>query len=315
METQEAVDRLIERQTANWETARSNYAALSNVRVKWIEVDGERYKVQFNPARIISSGAKVDAATIKSRPCFLCQANRPPEQEALPFAGRYDILVNPFPIFPRHLTIVARTHTAQSIATRFADMLQAAKELPGYTVFYNGPRCGASAPDHMHFQAGNRGFMPIEESWSRMKQEEIISYGGTRLSLLADKRSPLMMESADSESACRVFGAICRALPTAEGDYEPMLNLLCTSCGTSWRTFIFPRAKHRPSCYTAEGDKQLLCSPASVDMGGAFIIPREQDFARIDSTLIEQMIAEVCMPADKTKDALVNISSIINTFC
>jgi hypothetical protein len=288
------VQSLIDRQLRNWETARNNYAALRNVRIKWVYVDGERYKVQFNPARIVSSGAKVDAATLRVRRCFLCSANRPAEQEALPFGSHYDILVNPYPIFPRHLTIVERRHEPQSIAGRFGDMLLLAKELPSYTIFYNGPRCGASAPDHAHFQAGSRGFMPLEDSWRTMEAEEIATDSDARLLRLKDARSPLLIESADYDAALRLFDRVFHSLPIADGDYEPMLNLLCNYTDGVWLTFIFPRKKHRPDCYYAEGEKNLLCSPASVDMGGAFIIPQEKDFENINADWIAQMLREVC---------------------
>ncbi len=294
MSLAESVEALLERQLREWDTARNNYAALRNVRVKWVEVDGERYKVQFNPARIVSSGAKVDAATLKVRRCFLCGANRPAEQEALPFGSHYDILVNPFPIFPRHLTIVERSHERQAIGGRFGDMVRLAQELPAYTIFYNGPRCGASAPDHAHFQAGCRGFMPIEESWRTMEAEKIATDGTARLLRLKDARSPLLIESADYDATLRLFDKVFRSLAVPEGDCEPMLNLLCNYTDGVWLTFIFPRTKHRPDCYYAEGEANLLCSPASVDMGGAFIIPQEKDFEKIDATWIAQMLREVC---------------------
>lgn len=161
----QTIHNLLTGQLASWETARNNYAALSGVRVKELNVNGIPYKVQFNPARIVSSGAKVDAKSIQERKCFLCPANLPPVQKGIPFGGHYHILVNPFPIFPRHLTIPELAHTPQRIASRFTDMLELAEALTEYTIFYNGPRCGASAPDHAHFQAGNKGFMPIEKDW------------------------------------------------------------------------------------------------------------------------------------------------------
>lgn len=160
----QTIHHLLTGQLASWETARNNYAALSGVRVKELNVNGILYKVQFNPARIVSSGAKVDAKSILERKCFLCPANLPPVQKGIPFGGHYNILVNPFPIFPRHLTVPELAHTPQRIATRFTDMLELAEALTDYTIFYNGPKCGASAPDHAHFQAGNKGFMPIERT-------------------------------------------------------------------------------------------------------------------------------------------------------
>ena len=155
------VQEFLERQIRDWDTAKNNYEALKHVKVKEFELNGSTVKVQFNPARIVSSAAKVDAKSLKERKCFLCEANRPAVQEGLPWED-YTILVNPFPIFPKHLTIPANEHTPQLIAGRISDMMKIARVLESYVVFYNGPKCGASAPDHMHFQAGNKGFMPVE---------------------------------------------------------------------------------------------------------------------------------------------------------
>ena len=260
----ENVHHLLDRQLAAWETARRSYDALAGVRVKELDVRGVPYKVQFNPARIVSSGAKVDARSIKERRCFLCAANRPAEQEGLPFLGHYELLVNPFPIFPRHLTVPETGHVPQLIAHRFADMLELARELTDFTIFYNGPRCGASAPDHAHFQAGSRGFMPIEADW-RMRTDETVV-------------------QTDHQ-----------ALPVPEGDEEPMMNVLALYESARWTVFVFPRAKHRPACYTAEGDARLLSSPASVDLGGVFITPVEQDFQKITADDVAQILSEVCL--------------------
>ena len=153
----QTIHHLLTGQLASWETARNNYAALSGVRVKELNVNGILYKVQFNPARIVSSGAKVDAKSILERKCFLCPANLPPVQKGIPFGGHYNILVNPFPIFPRHLTVPELAHTPQRIATRFTDMLELAEALTDYTIFYNGPKCGASAPDMLISRQETKG--------------------------------------------------------------------------------------------------------------------------------------------------------------
>ena len=159
--TSALVDAFLQEQLAEWEQARNNFAALSGVKVKEVDIDGMTVKVQFNPARIVSSAAKVDAKSLKERKCFLCAANRPAVQRGIEWGGHYTILINPFPIFPRHLTIPDNNHVDQLISGRIADMVSLAGDLKGYTVFYNGPKCGASAPDHMHFQAGNSDFLTI----------------------------------------------------------------------------------------------------------------------------------------------------------
>ena len=286
---------LTEQQLATWETARRNYEALAHVQLKEVDVRGVRYRVQFNPARSVSSAARVDDRSLRERRCFLCPANRPAEQQGIPFRGHYQLLLNPFPIFPRHLTIVEDEHTPQRIATRVDDMLELARLLTDYTVFYNGPRCGASAPDHAHFQAGSRGFMPIESQWRTLRQTQIDTCGTARLLRLDDApRHTLVITSPSATDAEQLFRRVYDALPVAPGEEEPMLNLLALYEPAGWALFVFPRRKHRPSCYFAEGDARLLCSPASVDLGGVFILPREEDFLRIGSHEIEEMLNEVC---------------------
>lgn len=257
----------------------------------YIDVNGQLLMVncQYNPTRIRSSAAKTDAASIAKRPCFLCKENRPPEQESIDWRGKYELLQNPFPIFPQHLTIPTYEHIPQRMKGRFGDMLALAKDLPAYTIFYNGPQCGASAPDHMHFQAGTRRFMPIEQEWQERIGEHLAVCGHARLHIMAnDPRNTLVMIAEDEADAVSLFEKICESLP------KPMINVLCYYENNQWFTFIFPRTKHRPACYFASGDEQMIISPASVDIGGVFITAREQDFERLDSTLLEGILQEVC---------------------
>lgn len=291
-------DTFFQRQLARWDMARGNYEALQQVRLKELCICGIPYRVQFNPARIVSSGAKVDQQSISRRPCFLCQTHRPAEQESIGFLSHYDILLNPFPIFPRHLTIVERAHTPQRIASRFADMLELARLLNDFTVFYNGPRCGASAPDHAHFQAGSRGLMPIEEYGRRLPQTLLGQQGEAALFRLDDgPRSTLLIRSTVPSDAQELFYTVYDALPRPDDDpsEEPMLNILALYDAGEWTVFLFPRQRHRPACYTAAGEDNLLCSPASVDLGGTFILPRETDFNRITADDIRQILSEVCL--------------------
>jgi ATP adenylyltransferase/5',5'''-P-1,P-4-tetraphosphate phosphorylase II len=269
----EEVGQLFEEQLNNWNLARNNYKALERVREKTLDVNGHRYKVQFNPARIVSSAAKVDPESIRERKCFLCRDNRPVEQKGIPFKEQYTILINPYPIFPQHLTIPALEHTPQLIASRLDDMLDLARQLDDSVVFYNGPKCGASAPDHFHFQAGNKGFLPIENdrSWEHV----------------------IRIESENKQDILDRFQQNYDALPLQPDDIEPMLNLLAWYGNGKWTTCLFPRKKHRPACYSAEGDANLLISPASVDMGGVFITPLEKDFEKITAKDIAKILDEV----------------------
>ena len=271
--TQATINNLFDEQLSNWEFARKNYQALEQVKTRNLVVDGLEYKVQFNPARIISSAAKIDAQSIQERECFLCAENLPPEQNGIPFNGRYTILVNPFPIFPRHLTIPLMEHIPQRIASRFGDMLDLAQQLNDYIIFYNGPKCGASAPDHFHFQAGNKGFLPIEKK--------------------PKMYNAIIIESNNKEEVLNRFKQIDATLPLVPEDDEPMMNILTWYEATKWIVCVFPRKKHRPSCYNAEGETNLLISPASVDLGGVFITPLEKDFEKISAEDIAGILREV----------------------
>ena len=281
-------------QRAEWPLAARNFDALDGVEVRSIAMPGMDIKVQFNPARIVSSGAKVDARSLAERPCFLCDKNRPAEQRGIDWRG-YTVLVNPFPIFPRHLTIPTVGHTPQRIQGRVADMLALAAELPGYTVFYNGPRCGASAPDHMHFQAGNSDFLPIWQALDAASLRTVADDGaGTRLSVCtALPVNVFVVDAATPEAGERMFDRLYRVLP--EGEEEPMMNLLAAGS----RLVVVPRKRHRPSFYGTEGEGCMLLSPASVDMGGAFITPRREDFDRLDAQLLARVFDELCLDTEQ----------------
>ena len=304
------VNELLKSQLQHWEMARTNYAVLAQVKVKSLDVEGVTYKVQFNPARIVSSAAKVDTKTLQTRKCFLCPAHLPVEQQGLPFKEDYQILVNPFPIFPRHLTIPALQHVPQRIAARMGDMLDLAQQLTDYIVFYNGPRCGASAPDHAHFQAGNRGFLPLEEQWPLRLSAELGRKGEAKIYLLNDApRATLVITSPSRADALQLFQLVYALLPVSLEEDEPMLNLLAYYEADRWVVFLFPHKKHRPSCYTAEGDKNILLSPASVDMGGVFITPLEKDFNKITADDVAQILREVCFSPNEMQQLAARLRS------
>lgn len=291
-------------QLRDWKTAVANYAALAEVRTKELTVRGNTFRVQFNPARLASSTASVDAESIRERPCFLCPANLPPEQEGIPFGTEYTILVNPFPIFPRHLTIPSVIHTPQRIAGRMPDMLDLAAALGDYVLFYNGPRCGASAPDHVHFQAGNKGFLPFETGWKK-NSALICEAKDGRISKITDNlRSGWILEGNEKAGVCALFEGVCKLLEELPAEDEPMMNLLAWHEGRTWTVVVFPREKHRPACFFADGGEQLTVSPASVDLGGVFITPREEDFEKITPEAIAGILNEVCL--NKTETERIN---------
>jgi len=291
------VKSLFHEQVSNWELARVNFAGLQTVQTKSFSFGDFDVKVQFNPARIVSSGAKVDAKAIAERKCFLCAENRPLQQKALEF-GDYEILVNPFPIFPEHFTIPRKEHVDQQILPYFTDMLQLAKAMNEYVIFYNGPKCGASAPDHMHFQAGTKDFLPLVNDYKRLKNTH------TDLLVTTDKMQLLQMknylrtvyciESSDMESVQDAFEKLYLSFSSlAEEKYtEPMMNIVCLFEEYKWYVFILPRKTFRPWQYTAEDDKRLMVSPATVEMSGIFITPIESHFQRITKEDIESIFEQ-----------------------
>ena len=306
--TSQLVDAFLLEQLAEWEQARNNFAALSGVKVKELDVDGMKIKVQFNPARIVSSAAKVDAKSLKERKCFLCAANRPAVQRGIDWGEKYTILINPFPIFPRHLTIPDINHVDQLIHGRIADMVSLAADLKGYTVFYNGPKCGASAPDHMHFQAGNSDFLTIGKTLeeAELVPLQVMDDGEAVLSVAQDlPLNMFIIDTTDAHAAQDLFNKLYAAMPAPEGEKEPMMNILCyLTEDEEVRLVVIPRKRHRPSFYGTEGENSMLLSPASVDMGGVFITPLEKDFNRLDADLVRQVYEELCLNDDEMNDII-----------
>ncbi|MDR3653894.1 MAG: DUF4922 domain-containing protein [Paludibacter sp.] len=286
---------LFHEQVSNWELARVNYAGLKSVQTKSFTFNNFEVIVQFNPARIVSSGAKVDAKTITARKCFLCTENRPAEQKSVE-AGDYLVLVNPFPIFPEHFTIPRKEHVDQQILPYFTDMLMLAKTLDDYLIFYNGPKCGASAPDHMHFQAGTKDFLPLVNDYKRLKatQAEVLVESATfQLSKLNNYlRTVYCIESINIEAAVDAFEKLYSFFQTDDG-VEPMMNIVCTFENDKWFTYVIPRKVFRPWQYTAEGNLQLLVSPATVEMGGILITPIQSHFDRITKDDVVSIFEQV----------------------
>ena len=292
---------LIDRQLASWPEAARRYSDLREVKTKEITIGGMPVRVQYNPARAVSTLARTDAASIAARPCFLCRENRPQQQESMPFEGcdgrRYEILVNPFPIFPEHFTIPAVDHVPQRIAGRFPDMLRLAETFPDMTVFYNGPESGASAPDHFHFQMGCKGFLPVERHFGLLGPKTVMRPGAAVIALTSAYIPGLPVITApDAKSAEAAFLRVLRSMPVSPSTGEPQLNILCwterTDGDTVFRILVIPRKAHRPSCYYAPEGEAVRISPASVDLGGVFIVPVAEDFRRTDAGVLQSIIRE-----------------------
>ncbi|TKG97354.1 DUF4922 domain-containing protein [Puteibacter caeruleilacunae] len=301
---------LIQQQVSSWDLAKTNYEGLKRVKVRNVEFDNCSIRVQFNPERIRSSAAKVDAKSIQERACFLCARNLPKEQKGILYDDQYLILVNPFPIFNEHLTIPDILHADQDISCRLKDMLLLARELDDFVVFYNGPRCGASAPDHFHFQAGIKGFMPIEEELVNLEEKDLVLPKEGCGIYMTDNylRKVITVVGEDIEMIAAWMREVIGMLYFLNEDrMEPMMNILCSYDNGEWRVHFFPRRQHRPKQYFDQGEKQILISPASVDFGGVFITPREEDFVKIKASDIEDIFEQVTLSDEDWKRFRVSL--------
>jgi len=300
LELQTQIDELISQQTGGWPLARRNYADLASVEKRTFNFDGFQITAQFNPGRIHSSAAKTDRTSISERPCFLCKNNRPTEQIGIDFQNKYEILINPYPIFERHLTIVGYEHIPQHFEGRLHDMLSLAEALPDFTVFYNGPKCGASAPDHFHFQAGQKSAMPVDVEITNLlmsNAELLINNVSTQVYSLAESylRKLIIFRSTNQQELISLAEKVLLFLPQGEIDDEPMMNILAGFDNDQWHILLFPREKQRPCQYFREGSQQILMSPASVEMGGLAILPRREDFEKITKDDLTDIYRQVSL--------------------
>jgi len=313
---------LFQDQIAKWPLAAANYQALEKILIKDFDIDGVHIRLQCNPSRITSSAANISKTAIKERPCFLCAKNRPAEQAGLAFKTEnkvfqkkddFIILVNPFPVFPKHFTI-AGDHQPQTIKWNFDNLLQIARQMDDCVVFYNGPRCGASAPDHMHFQAGSKGLMPIETdygNWKKTNVSLLLNQDCLQLYSLRNMlRGGWLLEGTDETDLTQIFYNLLKALEpdNAASDEEPMLNILCWYSDVKWICVIFPRKAHRPSCYFRQDESKLLISPASVEMGGLMVAARPEDFKRINTKDIKEIYYDVSFSEQEVEKVSNKIS-------
>ena len=288
-----------DRQLEVWDDARTRFQELTNVQVRDIKCGANTVKVQWNPARMVSTGATVDKRAIANRPCFLCAENRPEAQIVKTIDNQFELLINPFPILPMHFTIPARHHQPQQIDGNYGEIHRILTEFSDIMVFYNGPKCGASAPDHLHFQAGTSGILPLQIDWQRLntRAEILVSLNDNEyIAAIRDFVCPAFcIRSRSEENDVAMFRMLYAVLPKHKGDIEPMMNIVSWRIGDDFISVVFPRRSHRPACYDAVGDAQLLVSPGAVDMAGLLILPREEDFLRITPEAVHQIYADVSM--------------------
>lgn len=305
--TEDSLKRFFIRQLETWPEVQQRYAELQRVETKQL---GD-LRAQFNPARIVSTGAKIDKDSLAKRACFLCQNNRPQEQMSKPLLNKdgeqeMEILVNPFPILPEHYTVPSLKHEPQAIANRFDEIQHLLHDNAKLMVFYNGPKCGASAPDHMHLQAGTSGIVPLQKEWTRLmrtSQQVTETTDGDTLSIITDYACPAFaIKSRRHDGERKLFDTLYRAMQQtmdcAEGE-EPMMNIVAWRQEDDNITVVFPRKKHRPDCYG-----QMMISPGALDMAGLVITPREDDFRRLDADTAAAILSEVSISADEAKDII-----------
>ena len=282
-------------QLNQWQDVAKRFEELKDVQTR--EVGSAL--TQFNPARLVSTGAKIDKATLAKRPCFLCEKNRPKEQIVLPFGNGFDILVNPFPILPVHFTIPSRHHQLQEIAENYVQIHRLLRAYPQLMIFYNGPKCGASAPDHLHFQAGTSGILPLQRDWQRLRETSVplLKLNGTEgIYEIKDYICPAFAIVSQTEmNNVKLFSYLYEALPLKDDETEPMMNIVAWRSEEGFVSVVFPREKHRPDCYSVEGEAQCLVSPGSLDMAGLLILPRQRDFEQMTAERAEAILREVSL--------------------
>jgi SpoIID/LytB domain protein len=311
--SESALMRFFNRQLQIWEDVRQRYRDLEHVETRELMGDTLTMVAQWNPARIMSTGAKIDAKSIAERPCFLCAKNRPKEQMHRTVDGLYELLVNPFPILPVHFTIPTLRHRSQRILPMYGELLQLAQRNSDLTLLYNGPHCGASAPDHAHLQAVSSGVLPLQRAWQRLSRNltEVVKYDDDNgIWLLADyPAAAFVIRSRDTEMGDQLFKQLYKCLPPSDDNTEPMMNIIAWNTGSGLVSVVLPRRKHRPACYTAEGDAQYIISPGAVDMGGLIITPREQDFRRLTPELILDIYRELTITPEQVQEVNKKLQS------
>lgn len=318
------IDKFIKDQLSVWPMAAENYRNLKKAETKHLDVGGLKVLAQYNPCRRISSEAPLDKKSISERPCFLCPENRPAEQTNIEFEGRkgrkYRVTLNPYPIFPSHLVISGYDHTPQSIWHRYQDLLDFVKENQEYLGFYNGPQSGASAPDHMHFQACPQGLMPLQN-----RVDELLDAGeGGTLKFLTNvkearlfqldeyARGVFVLRGTTAKSTAKLFYRLLDCAPVPEDSDEPRLNLIAWCHGGEYRSAVIFREKHRPHNYFSTDSDHLAMSPGCADMAGVYVVPEKEDFDKLDSRILSQVVEEVAASEATEKEIVWRLTRTQN---
>jgi hypothetical protein len=309
---------LLAQQKRTWPLLRKGYESFGRRGERHLSCKGFSVLLQHNPGRVNSTMAAVGEQDISKRPCFLCLPHLPDEQKGVLYRGSYLILSNPMPVFPAHFTIAHVDHRPQAIATHVGALLQLMADFgSGWALLYNGPKCGASAPDHFHFQAVPSGRMPVEKEIREKRRLALITQDDDVVLFRVEgmEREVIIIEGGSSTAVGAAFKAFLNALKRVlDAHEEPMINLIGlygedgvtgqgaqvkgeanSRHGETWRLLIFPRRKHRPAAFFSPGEARVAVSPAVVEMGGILVTPFARDFERLDTAAVEAIFGEVSL--------------------
>ena len=313
------LERFFDRQLRLWPETLERYRKLTDVETKELQLGQMTLMAQYNPARMRSTGAAITKQAISERPCFLCAKNRPEEQlshelQHSPAGTPLELLVNPYPILPMHFTLPTRRHQPQRIKPLYSEMLALLVRHPELTVLYNGPKCGASAPDHAHLQAGGTNMLPLQREWPRLSRNlTVITQPSPDATMAVVEDYPctaIVIRSKGKKASERLFSNLYDAMVVPEGEEEPMMNVVAWRDGDSLLSVVFPRRKHRPDCYYKEDESQMIISPGAVDMAGLLITPRQEDFLKLDAERAVAILQECAIGKDECKDLCQKLASI-----
>lgn len=311
---------LIDQQCDTWPLLRDGCDAFAQIESKRVRVQESEVVIQHNARRIRSTAASVDKASVENRRCFLCPDNLPQEEKGIAYGDDLVILCNPFPVLDRHLSIVHREHVPQQIEGNVELLLSLAHDLgSSYFVLYNGPECGASAPDHLHFQACSRELLPIEENLYEDEPvmvedcnycEETARNSFELFTLGGCGRSVVVFRGGNRDEVAHWAYQVIKELALQTDKTEPLINIVCTYHPKLWTAYLFPRAKHRPASFHAEGEQRLVVSPGAIDMAGVVVVPEREHFHKIDGEIVAAIFSEVSMNGDVVNDLVDGICSL-----
>jgi len=299
---------LLSDQKKAWQDFREGCELLKDIREREVPCRGFSVRLQYNPGRIKSTAADVKEKDGRERRCFLCLDHLPQEQKGILYREDYLILCNPIPVFSSHFTVSHLDHRRQAIEENIDTLLQLMADFgSGWVILYNGPKCGASAPDHLHFQVGPSGTMPIEEEIHDEGRPALVKQiEGVSVYHVRDLgREVIILEGNDPVAVKGAFEDLLNALKKVLLiDEEPMMNVAGFYKKGNWRLILFPRRKHRPDAFFRDGNDRMVLSPGVIDMGGLLITPVEKDFDRLKAATVEDIYGEISLEGKTVERAI-----------